>query len=615
MCKFLCNLRLVLFFALTLGSSGEAQAEDECVLVLTEVDAKWTFDARLRASLSKEMEGIKTDKKLLIDGVANYNHESHTGTESYTDDGNLTAVLKKRYEGMNIRTVATVSSSAAQFLDDHPELWPDAKRYAFKISWQPENSILVPTDADPVRVIETMQRFQRNLTKIYWLGNVFPDLKIKMEEAIEIYFHDIELDTRHARDINGLLKALSQTDSAAILYTPVAPHRPDRTRLREINAPIFTLFDEHIKFPVLGGFVTSPDKLAKAIIKTMVLGKPAIGMSTGELVLDYNMLYSHPNWQLAAPDTARIINTPQVTQPFNRTPFYFLALTGIGCFFIYIWLHIRQLKTALERARMELLSSENKGQSASSIERNKVEGEREIEKHMLRSAIRDIRNLSAKTRGNPQPATGEIITKGLTPFTQIKSMLAIERQLKNTVDISLLHGEKLTLKEEPVRLIESIKSVINRVQSNEDDSTPPVLFRRPPHFKDGFISDRHRFKQLIECLITGARARSETSPVTLEIRNKQKSEDENATVEITVTDQGQSHQAGKHDTRKSAGIAYAVSDGKKTPLETNTYLAIKIAEAMKGKCTVHVAKNVSTTITVSLPLTPLQGFIREQRLR
>ncbi len=274
--------RLLLCLILAFVVVSPANARNVLILVDNDLDSRFSTALQDRLSLLAQqsenhiyVHEIPTDYDYLVNGEA----------PGLTNQ--LAAMLRLRFsanrmsEAIVFDEIIAQGTAPGQFLDDVPDLFPNAERSFFHILWQPKTGSRYPSDIDAVESFELIQEVFPNTRKVVLYHVIRPGWSVADTQTLEFLFQqawsnhwmsffEFEIQNLLASDEDLLTHAQSLPKGSAaiyVLYRDTHPPAPGfhKWLMNQSQLPVFGLFEHNID-QFFGGAVISANKLAEALV-------------------------------------------------------------------------------------------------------------------------------------------------------------------------------------------------------------------------------------------------------------------------------------------------------------------------------------------------------------
>lgn len=507
----------------------------------------------------------------------------------------ITSLLRDKPDVTFSRIIA-IGRHASVFVDTNETLFPDAERYFLHIDWQPQNGILIPSDYEPQASYAQILSALPDTKEILF---VHGSRELALDKGLAHNFLSHAPEGINVRFYNPMmqqeatLKALQESAAGVpILYINYKYFERNWDKvhtwlIRQTTHPVFTIFAHNVD-RYTGGAVVVPEKLADTAIKLArdnditFQRNPVISMQ-----FNAQQLKKWGIERTALPPDAEIVNEkPSVVSIESVLTIISFFLIIITIMTVYMLFRARQHNQTIALA---LANADHANRAKSDFLANMS--------HEIRTPMNGVLGtLQLLERSQLNPQTRENVRKALF---SAKNLLTI---INDILDYSKIEANKLSLEAIPFSLLEVAESAVSDLNSIAVNKGIKLGVVVDDKFKDGWLGDQVRVKQIITNLMSNAVKFTSSGSVTLRIGLVQ-ADDHDEQIKLNVTDTG----IGMSQTMLSKVFErFTQADSSSTRKFGGTGLGMSITHSlvtmMNGQIDIESEENKGTSITIWLPL-------------
>ncbi len=277
--------RLVILLFLASGLASPLSAQQRNALILYSYHDELPWQKSVRAGIQERLSSYSDSfsLELYVESLDNMRLINKSTTKDWAH------FLTTKYKYMDFDLVITESGPAASFLVDHPEMFPDAKKYfvnpgAATLGKKSSNALYVEEDVE--RALRVTLEMRPDARKLIVIGNLLMDRIDRIRAAwsknhrdqvkLEVWVNDFTFDELYQRVAQlppdaVIFYGLVSHDSTGARLTPYAALKP---LVQSASVPVFVMHDTLIGTGSVGGYVQSGKKLGWAMADLLAGAQP-----------------------------------------------------------------------------------------------------------------------------------------------------------------------------------------------------------------------------------------------------------------------------------------------------------------------------------------------------
>ncbi len=253
------------------------------VLILVENDMDSRFSLRLQRSLAEYIP--KAEANIFIHEIPMDYEQLQRRSGASIDELLISAInlrfqTRQMFDPVEFDEVIAEGTSSGKFLDNNPQLFPNAKRSFFHILWEPKTGQLIRSDLEPKKSFEMiLGSFPQTEHVVFFhfvdpiLGADKDPISIAFESAWQAHFRNqvsFDVIDLYGNEATVLAKAKQLPPNTAAIYLffrdarPISPEFDDWVT-EQHQIPVFGLFEDNVE-RFLGGAVIGADRLADVLV-------------------------------------------------------------------------------------------------------------------------------------------------------------------------------------------------------------------------------------------------------------------------------------------------------------------------------------------------------------
>lgn len=497
---------------------------------------------------------------------------------------------------VNFSRLVAIGRHASVFIDTNPSLLPAAQRFFLHIDWQPKSGTLVRSDYEPeLSYAQILTAFPDTDDILFIHGSLgleqddglVQNFLSKVPAGIRVnYFNPVQSPQK---TLNALNKSKAGTP---IIYINYKYHERSWEAVHnwltsQNKHPIFTIFAHNVN-RYAGGAVVVPEKIADIAV-ALARGQTLAADTNNVVSLQFNAQQLE-QWGI---DSASL---PPNAEVVNQTPSVYTLEMVLFIISFFLVIIIVMTVYMLYRAHLHNKNMANALAVADSANRSKSE--------FLANMSHEIRTPMNGVLGTLQLL--ERSDLGMQTKAQVNKALFSARNLliiiNDILDYSKIEANKLELAEQPFSLLEITESAVADLMILAESKGLHLTVDVDKSFRDGWLGDSVRVKQIIINLVSNAVKFTESGSVTIRLSTSQTgAEQEQVVIEVTDTGIGMNKamqskiferfsQADTSSTRKFGGTGLGMS------------ITQSLVAMMHGQLSLVSKEGQGTRVTVELPL-------------
>lgn len=592
-------LRLFILLLSIVSTVISASSTNDYRIILVNSFNESDFEARMMYRL---MNNVSESENILVLTVPAYYADS---VDTLGDEVKQTIVDNFRFQitsllrdkpDVTFSRIVAIGRHASVFVDTNETLFPDAERYYLHIDWQPRSGTLIPSDYEPQASYAQILSALPETKEILF---VHGSRELALDNGLTHNFLSHSPEGVNVRYYNPMaqqeatLKALRESPAGVpIIYINYKYFERNWDKvhnwlIEQTTHPIFTIFAHNVE-RYAGGAVVVPEKLADTAVM-LAHDKNFTFQHNPVISMQFNA-QQLKKWGIqrsSLPPDAEIVNEKPsvVSLEFVLTIISFFLII-ITIMTVYMLFRARQHNQTIALA---LANADHANRAKSDFLANMS--------HEIRTPMNGVlgtlqllerSQLSPQARGNVRKA-----------LFSAKNLLTI---INDILDYSKIEANKLSLESIPFSVLEVAESAVSDLNNMAVNKGIKLGVLVDGKFKDGWLGDQVRVKQIIINLLSNAVKFTSSGSVTLSI-DLVKTEEHGEQIKLNVTDTGigmsqsvlskifeRFTQADSSSTRKFGGTGLGMS------------ITHSLVCMMNGHIDIESEENKGTSITIWLPL-------------
>ncbi|WP_296044514.1 ATP-binding protein [uncultured Alteromonas sp.] len=592
-------LRLFILLLLVTSACSVASENDDYSIILVNSFNESDFEVKMMYRLMTQVSELENVLVLTVPAYYADTVEDFDTDIRQTIRDNFEYQLRNLIQEkgkVNFSRLVAIGRHASVFIDTNPSLLPAAQRFFLHIDWQPKSGTLVRSDYEPeLSYAQILTAFPDTDDILFIHGSLgleqddglVQNFLSKVPAGIRVnYFNPVQSPQK---TLNALNKSKAGTP---IIYINYKYHERSWEAVHnwltsQNKHPIFTIFAHNVN-RYAGGAVVVPEKIADIAV-ALARGQTLAADTNNVVSLQFNAQQLE-QWGI---DSASL---PPNAEVVNQTPSVYTLEMVLFIISFFLVIIIVMTVYMLYRAHLHNKNMANALAVADSANRSKSE--------FLANMSHEIRTPMNGVLGTLQLL--ERSDLGMQTKAQVNKALFSARNLliiiNDILDYSKIEANKLELAEQPFSLLEITESAVADLMILAESKGLHLTVDVDKSFRDGWLGDSVRVKQIIINLVSNAVKFTESGSVTIRLSTSQTgAEQEQVVIEVTDTGIGMNKamqskiferfsQADTSSTRKFGGTGLGMS------------ITQSLVAMMHGQLSLVSKEGQGTRVTVELPL-------------
>ena len=561
-------LRLFILLLLVTSACSVASENDDYSIILVNSFNESDFEVKMMYRLMTQVSELENVLVLTVPAYYADTVEDFDTDIRQTIRDNFEYQLRNLIQEkgkVNFSRLVAIGRHASVFIDTNPSLLPAAQRFFLHIDWQPKSGTLVRSDYEPeLSYAQILTAFPDTDDILFIHGSLgleqddglVQNFLSKVPAGIRVnYFNPVQSPQK---TLNALNKSKAGTP---IIYINYKYHERSWEAVHnwltsQNKHPIFTIFAHNVN-RYAGGAVVVPEKIADIAV-ALARGQTLAADTNNVVSLQFNAQQLE-QWGI---DSASL---PPNAEVVNQTPSVYTLEMVLFIISFFLVIIIVMTVYMLYRAHLHNKNMANALAVADSANRSKSE--------FLANMSHEIRTPMNGVLGTLQLL--ERSDLGMQTKAQVNKALFSARNLliiiNDILDYSKIEANKLELAEQPFSLLEITESAVADLMILAESKGLHLTVDVDKSFRDGWLGDSVRVKQIIINLVSNAVKFTESGSVTIRLSTSQTgAEQEQVVIEVTDTGIGMNKamqskiferfsQADTSSTRKFGGTGLGMS--------------------------------------------------------